>query len=96
MEQEQLAYNSLGEAIEECISGSVHAWRTQHAAAVAIDDLLAYQLRHIETTTMHKRAGRVDVYVTLAAANEHRSDMYYFRLQRMSGGRYVRVGGTLH
>lgn len=96
MDQPGMIAESLGTCIEECVQGSLRAWRKEHAQRVRVPDLLGHELKNVELSGMLKRGGRVDIYVTVAARNDRRSDTYFFRLQRVEENRYTRVGSNLN
>lgn len=91
LEQPELLGSGFGQALNECYEGSLALWRSQYAKQVRTNDLLGHELRQVEINAQHRRGGRCDVWITVAATISHRSETYYYKLQRVGPSAYVRT-----
>lgn len=81
----------LGLAVEQCLQEALEEWRGNYAGADTLQDAMAAYVDEVYVSTILKPAGRLGVFVEVKCRRAHKSDSYFFSLQRAGFRGYVHV-----
>lgn len=87
--------DGLGAVTEEAIADSVLKWRDEHCKRHQVADVLATEIEEVRSALALRSQGVAILSVTVKGRGFNNEAGYFFRLKRVSGGRWKRSASSI-